>query len=423
MGLEIHRYSDLDYAFETGAYWLRRNALIWHQIEPEEGVRNWEALEEMERELITASERGQEVILIVRGTPTWAQSVPGYFCGPISPEKLSAFASFMGDAVARYSVPPFNVKYWELGNEPDVAPELVGPEKQFGCWGDLQDEYYGGGYYAEMLKMVTPRIKSIDPQAQVLIGGLLLDCDPSNPPETSPGSGEFQDCTPARFLEGILENGGGDYFDAVCFHGYDHYLGYYGQYFNPGWQSSWDTIGPVSASKAHYLRKLLDHHGFTDKYLMNTENALICGRTGREEPCLEDDYERTKANYLVQSYAYALANNFKANIWYSIRGWRGSGLVKEDQVTLAYIAYQFAVEKLEGVAYVRRVQEYPNVIGFEYLDNDKLIWVLWALDDGSHSVVLPRSPLAIFDVFGESLKFNQEVIITLAPIYIDLPGK
>ena len=45
--------------------------------------------------------------------------------------------------------------------------------------GDLfigNDPYYGGGYYAEMLKIVYPQIKAADPEAQILIGGLLLFC-------------------------------------------------------------------------------------------------------------------------------------------------------------------------------------------------------------------------------------------------------
>jgi hypothetical protein len=83
----------------------------------------------------------------------------------------------MHDLVARYSVPPYNVKYWELWNEPDVDPALaglIGGDIPFGCWGDSTDPYYGGGYYAEMLKAVYPRIKAADPQAQVARGRIAL---------------------------------------------------------------------------------------------------------------------------------------------------------------------------------------------------------------------------------------------------------
>jgi hypothetical protein len=120
--------------------------------------------------LIEASDRGLNIILIIRSTPSWAQKRSGVSCGAVKFEKLSAFSKFVGDAVARYSNPPYNVKYWELGNEPDIDPSLVPSDNPFGCWGDDTDLYYGGGYYAEMLKQIYPVIKAADPEAHVLIG-------------------------------------------------------------------------------------------------------------------------------------------------------------------------------------------------------------------------------------------------------------
>ncbi|MCK4827856.1 hypothetical protein KA005_69650, partial [bacterium] len=197
----------------SGLQLVRYNALLWQKVEPNSGDRQWDAVAELESKLINAADFGLSTILIVRGTPSWAQKVPGAACGPVRQDKLADFASFLSDAVSRYSSPPFNVKFWELGNEPDVDPSLVRPNSVFGCWGDNSDPYYGGGYYAEMLKVVYPAIKAADPEAKVLIGGLLLDCDPTYPPEG-------KDCKPGKYLEGILRNGGGEYFDIVSFHGY-----------------------------------------------------------------------------------------------------------------------------------------------------------------------------------------------------------
>ena len=51
--------------------------------------------------------------------------------------------------------------HWELGNEPDVDPDLVPPDSIFGCWGEISDrEYYGGKEYGNMLKLVYPAINS-----------------------------------------------------------------------------------------------------------------------------------------------------------------------------------------------------------------------------------------------------------------------
>jgi len=55
------------------------------------------------------------------------------------PEKLQAFTSFIEDVVRRYSIPPYNVQYWEIGNEPDIAPEQLPSDMPFGCWGKTGD--------------------------------------------------------------------------------------------------------------------------------------------------------------------------------------------------------------------------------------------------------------------------------------------
>src|SRR5512145_713220 len=132
-----------------------------------------------------------KMIAIIGSTPTWALK-SGYTCGAVSQAALEEFGDFVFDAVQRYSAPPYNVKYWELWNEPDVVNYL-------GCWGDEADPYYGGSYYAEMLKVAYPKIKAADPEAQVLTGGLLLDCDPVNPPENLQIPGTPKNCTSARF--------------------------------------------------------------------------------------------------------------------------------------------------------------------------------------------------------------------------------
>ncbi len=206
-GIELDTFNtaNFEWLVKSGAYWLRYNGLLWSEVEPQEGARNWSALSELEGNLIQAAQLNLKVILVVRSTPEWAQAIPGHFCGPIESSKLAAFGDFMNELVKRYSQPPYSVKFWEIGNEPDIDPELVSGDNPYGCWGDADDEFYGGGRYAGMLQSIYPRIKSADPQAQVLVGGLLLDCDPVHPPEN-------RDCRPSNFIEGILKAGGGRLF-------------------------------------------------------------------------------------------------------------------------------------------------------------------------------------------------------------------
>jgi len=420
MGIQIVSFNDIEQAAQAGAYWVRGNALLWSVVEPAEGNRDWGAVASLERELESISAHGMQTILIVRGTPSWAQKILGIHCGPVKSGKLKEFATFVHDAVVRYRQPPYNVKYWELGNEPDVDPALVMADSPYGCWGDPDDAYYGGGYYAEMLKDVYPAIKSADPEAQVLVGGLLLQCDPDNPPDAKGQPGVKADCSPAKFLEGVLRNGGGDYFDGVSFHAYDYYYYLLGKYGNENWHSSWKTTGPVLIAKANYLYNLLAQYGFQDKFLMNTEVAALCGVTGNEAPCWQEDWTNTKAYHLVEAYTVAATVGLRANIWFCMTGWRGSGLVDSNrQPVPAYQALAFNHQMLQGATPWGEVTLYQGVKGFAFQRDDNLLWVLWSLDGQDHPIPLGSLPGAVYNVLGESLAPDLNITITLSPIYIE----
>jgi hypothetical protein len=287
--------------------------------------------------------------------------------------------------------------------------------------GDIGDpNYYGGGNYAELLKAAYPAIKAADAEAQVIVGGLLMDCDPVRPPETAPGSGQPLYCTPSRYLEGILVNGGGDYFDGVSFHAYDYYYGAEGQYGNGNWYSAWNTTGPVTAAKVSYIRSLLASFGYMDKFLMNTENALICGRDGSESECQTEAHHKTKDYYVVQSSTMALAEGLTANIWYDLQGWRGSELIDESRQPLpVYQAYLFNIKMLAGMAYGGRVSGQPGMSGYEFRQGERVIWVVWSLDGETHEFAVPGNVITIYDTYGNVIESGSNLSVTIAPMYVE----
>ena len=130
-------------AREAGLNWVRLDAFHWGDIEPTNtnpSGFNWSAVDEAT--LQVASENGMQVIGIIRDTPDWAQKIKPYACGAISEAAIPEFAGFVQEVVKRYSVPPYNVKHWEIWNEPDIvySPEL-GFNSVFGCWGDASQTY------------------------------------------------------------------------------------------------------------------------------------------------------------------------------------------------------------------------------------------------------------------------------------------
>ena len=404
---------------ESGVQLIRHNALIWQKVEPEEGDRQWDAVADLEVKLSGASANGLSTILIVRGTPTWAQKVPGSGCGPITQEKLESFASFMVDAVNRFGGPPYNVKYWELGNEPDVDPSLVGPNSVFGCWGDNYDPYYGGGYYAEMLKVAYPAIKATDPEAKVLIGGLLLDCDPTNPPEGLV-------CLPGNFLEGILINGGGDFFDYVSFHGYIPYTGpafgggglHYEQHL-----PNWEHRGGGVTGKIDFIQEMLAKYNL-DMPIIHTEGSLICPEwnTSQCNPPVDAFYE-AQADYVVRLYVQNWADDLFGTIWYQFEGpgWRFGGLLDEDQnPRLSFEALSFLTMELTEVNYIGEVTQYESLVGYKFSNPDKQIWIIWSPDELETQIQLPENLSAVFNNYGEDITPPGMDITVSSPIYVEI---
>jgi hypothetical protein len=417
----------LDQMVDANITWARPVGVLWSSIEPTEGIYDWSVLADLQAEMVTASNNGIQIVLIVHSTPEWARKIagPGPTCGPIADNKLPAFGNFMRAMVARYSVAPFNVIFWELWNEPDTP--IISEDRGFGCWGDASDPYYGGGYYADMLKAVYPQIKAANAEAQVLIGGLLLDCDPRGIPSVcetvhlmDPGS-----ALPPKFLEGILRNNGGPYFDGVSFHAYDYYSQTSGQYANPNWSSAWNTTGPVLIAKTRFIQGVLSQYGVTGKFLMNTETALICGSTGFEPQCLTDAFTNAKTYYVIKSYAAGIAEGLRANLWYTVFGWRGSGLLNYDlSPQLAYISFKFAISELTNTAYAGVIVPVdiggvPGVMGYKYLGDNSLVWVLWSMDGNTHTINLPSTPLTAWDALGNPMAPAVSINITEKPYYLE----
>lgn len=415
--------------------WVRRNAILWSDVEPIQGSYDWSALESLEADFLRARANDMEVIAIIRGVPEWARVAPyNYACGLIDPADLPAFGDFMYAVVQRYSGYPYYVNYWEIWNEPDVSPESVSTgNSPFGCLADQTDTtYYGGQTYTSILQATYPRIKQANSNAQVLVGGLLLACNPALEPEA---------CYQSRYLEGILASGGANYFDGVSFHAYDYFsigqndyqTGIYG---SPGWSSGGSysnllgDLKPVLVPKTQYIKSLFTLYNVQGKYLINTETALLCGGISDPsggpgcEATPDSAYEKLKAAYMPQTYAAAIAEGLIANIWYSPTGWRNSGLFFSDFTHRpAFDALLLARDTLKNATFVREINEYAanKIFGYEFKLQNETIWLLWTLDGKTHTLTLPQTPTTVFDELGAPIALSGNLLTVegLKTYYVD----
>lgn len=367
--------------------WIRLNRLSWRAVEPVEGAGyNWAAPEvrALEAQLQWASQRNFRTILIVGDSPTWAVAPYTSNCAPINADKQQRFSDFLAAAVARYSQPPFNVLFWEIGNEPD-AP-IFPNDSVFGCWGLPGDPFFGGRQYGEMLLRVYPVMKAANPQVQVLNGGLLLDraYDPSRP-----------DSVPALFLTGMLESGAGTAFDWLSFHSYSFYDG-----------TANGTMGS-NDWKVAYLRAILQNYG-VDKPLMNTESALLCWNPGA-------DCQAAQADFIARQHARALRDNLAAYIWYVFENdsFRHTALFEPGNPTIlrpAYHAFRHSSWMLNHATYLGPVAGLPAAAeGYHFLRGNAILTVVWTNDASEHSIVVPPgAPATCTDGSGAAVLCSAE---------------
>jgi hypothetical protein len=145
-------------AANGGVKWSREE-LSWANIEPNsKGEFNWDIYD---RRLAMNESNGIQVIGMLLTTPRWASTNPKagdwYW---YEPSDYNDYYDFVRAAVNRWKG---QIHVWEIWNEPDVQ----------GTWNCLND-CDRAAKYAQLLAGAYSAVKSVDPDARVLIGGLSI---------------------------------------------------------------------------------------------------------------------------------------------------------------------------------------------------------------------------------------------------------
>lgn len=127
-----------------------REFVRWDEIETAPGVYDQGRLGYTDQS-IESFPAGTKVIVDLSGTPGWAQNGGGDQRGPASdPQSYARFIHFLAARYRGY------VAAWEVWNEEDVSGWYTGSPQN----------------YTAMLQAAYPAVKSADPSATVLVGGL-----------------------------------------------------------------------------------------------------------------------------------------------------------------------------------------------------------------------------------------------------------
>ncbi len=169
------------------ATWIRVD-VDWSVIEPVQNQLNWASVDQL---VDRALAHRMRVLLVLAFTPPWSTSRPG--ANRARPDDLTAFAAFARVAAQRYAAR--GVHHWEIWNEPNTGT----------FWPPSPDV----AEYGRLFRAAAGAIRTADPHATLLIGGLSPTYDAPTP-----------DVDPSTYLEQLYDDGAAQLADAIAVHPY-----------------------------------------------------------------------------------------------------------------------------------------------------------------------------------------------------------
>jgi GH35 family endo-1,4-beta-xylanase len=242
---------------------LRIN-LVWGAVQPSAGAPyDWSHYDAI---IGAAAQQGIRVLLTVSSSPDWVAPRSNY---PPTGPFIAPFQAFVQAAAQHYAG---IVTYWQLWNEMN-SPSF---------WFDPPSPQQ----YVELLKVFSGAVKSGNPRAKVVLGGLFRTPQlPNSIPLT-------------RYLPAIYKAGGKRFFDAVSVHPYAN--------------------APKDALRAvKQTRKIMDRFKDTKARLWITEIGWATGGNASPLTVTAD----TQAANLTRSYRLLVKTRKRLKltgvIWYS----------------------------------------------------------------------------------------------------------
>lgn len=278
----------LDDTVSVGAHWVREG-LSWSAVQPLPAAPpDWSGFD---RVVAGARQRGLHLLVIIGSSPAWARPA-GCRVPTCAPARPAQFAAFADAAVRRYA--PLGVHAWEIWNEPNTTR----------FWHPGPDP----ARYAAVLGAAASAIKSADPAATVVSGGLA----------SVPSSRQSIDAR--QFLAGVCAAGGLAQVDGIGVHPYSFPV-------PPSYDAPWNGWTQM-ASTTVSIRSVLAACGQAAKPLWITEyGAPTNGPGAAAAPdnyrlALRPDHvtEALQAEMATQAVQLAAAAPYVAALfWYTDR--------------------------------------------------------------------------------------------------------
>jgi polysaccharide biosynthesis protein PslG len=214
-----------------GFRWLRTD-FDWWALQPENASK-WDWAQ-YDRVVAAASAHNIKILAVLTRTPPWARPA-GCADDSCAPASAAAYGTYVQTVVTRYA--PKGVHNWEIWNEPNLA----------GFWSPRAS----ASTYTAFLKEAYTKIKTADPLANVVSGGISsLDGNPNSVEQLT-------------FLKQMYAAGARPFFDSLGYHAYS----YPALPTNVRIWSGWSKISDLQPS----LRSIMTANGDDKKLMWITE--------------------------------------------------------------------------------------------------------------------------------------------------------
>ncbi len=364
----------LDNAYRWEASGLRNMNMAWNRtLSPTGGQFRWNVVEAVQGTydwskpdafVNRIQAEGLQLLVLVHPFAQWDQ--PGKNdMNYDKPNNMTAFKRFIAKLVERYDGDGVNdmpgllypIKYYEIGNEPELQ-----------TFGDAPGTYND---FMETVKAARDTAKIVYPDVKIVIGGATPIYD----------SRGFLNQVDSFWKGALNRSNAGSYFDIFNFH---FFVGEYSQ----------DISVYID-----YWKQLLSVYGLSGKEIWLTETGTYSGTASNLDGTTWPNQSTTyQAGWWIKQASYALANGVSKLFWvfyYSDQtDWRSKvAFVNIDKTTkkAAYYSHKLMADKID--AYSSALQnayaesgQYQTSGNFKFTAAGKPIYLLW--DDANGNVTL-----------------------------------
>lgn len=374
---------------------LMRRGFYWDQIEREKGVYDFSGYDAM---MDTADALGVRIIgcLFANGKKLYEPAAPHPGRAIQTEAGRQGFAAWAAACAAHFK--GRNI-YWEIWNEPNV--------QTFWRKGKHNGEEFADEY-SRLVLATAPAMLRADPDAFIMAGSVSNYWEP------------VYAWTEHCFKRGVLGSG----IRGWSVHPY-------------GVRTPEEHAAGGGGGHERMRALMRQHNKGVELPLINSERGFSVSKTnegwsgGSEERALE-----FQAWHLVRQYMIDLMTGTRGTIWYEWGGAEFGLLGKDGQPRPAHRACRALVDRLNGFAYVERIDvgaPLDYLLAFRHPDGRRMLVAWTAPPPGkspdayvAHSVALPAAAqraTAVFDLYGAESALPGEaggpaLRLTGAPQYV-----